>query len=317
MSSPQLENGYIKIANDIYDAFCRTRISGEERQILDCILRKTYGWNKCEDAISISQFADMTGIQKPHIIRAIKGLLAKNIISVANIGNSIAKNGNDKIKVYKFIKDYTIWIPLPKKATLPKMVMGVAKNGNPSLPKMVTTKDTTTKDTITKNNIWSSNGELTVNEPLKNDNTSSSDLIHEPSRIPHGALIDETETETETETEICANKFARDSSTIVEGIVGDNTSPSSSKKNKTYTSDFLSFYSAYPRHAGREAAWKAWIKHSGDIPPLDDLIKKINELKKTEDWKKDNGKFIPHPATWINGKRWEDEGVVLEEKSSW
>lgn len=150
MSSPQLENGYIKIANDIYDAFCRTRISGEERQILDCILRKTYGWNKCEDAISISQFADMTGIQKPHIIRAIKGLLAKNIISVANIGNGIAKNGNDKTKVYKFIKDYAAWRPLPKKATLPKMAIGVAKNGNPSLPKMVPTKDTTTKDTIQK-----------------------------------------------------------------------------------------------------------------------------------------------------------------------
>lgn len=150
MSSPQLENGYIKIANDIYDAFCRTRISGEERQILDCILRKTYGWNKCEDAISISQFADMTGIQKPHIIRAIKGLLAKNIISIANIGNGIAKNGNDKTKVYKFIKDYAAWRPLPKKATLPKMAIGVAKNGNPSLPKMVPTKDTTTKDTIQK-----------------------------------------------------------------------------------------------------------------------------------------------------------------------
>jgi len=150
MSSPQLENGYIKIANDIYDAFCRTRISGEERQILDCILRKTYGWNKCEDAISISQFADMTGIQKPHIIRAIKGLLAKNIISVANIGNGIAKNGNDKTKVYKFIKDYAAWRPLPKKATLPKMAIGVAKNGNPSLPKMVPTKDTNTKDTIQK-----------------------------------------------------------------------------------------------------------------------------------------------------------------------
>lgn len=150
MSSPQLENGYIKIANDIYDAFCRTRISGEERQILDCILRKTYGWNKCEDAISISQFADMTGIQKPHIIRAIKGLLAKNIISIANIGNGIAKNGNDKTKVYKFIKDYSAWRPLPKKATLPKMAIGVAKNGNPSLPKMVPTKDTNTKDTIQK-----------------------------------------------------------------------------------------------------------------------------------------------------------------------
>ena len=53
------------------------------------------------------------------------------------------------------------------------------------------------------------------------------------------------------------------------------------------------------------------------MPPIDDLILKINEQKKMENWIKDDGKYIPHPATWINQKRWEDEGVKLEVKSSW
>ena len=28
---------------------------------------------------------------------------------------------------------------------------------------------------------------------------------------------------------------------------------------------------------------------------------------KSHDWTKDGGQFIPHAATWLNGKRWEDE----------
>jgi len=86
---------------------------------------------------------------------------------------------------------------------------------------------------------------------------------------------------------------------------------------KEYTSDFLQFYDAYPKHIGREPAWKAWQKLNGSRPNLSTLITKINEMKKSEDWTKDNGKFIPHPATWLNQKRWEDEGVKLEVKPSW
>ncbi len=86
---------------------------------------------------------------------------------------------------------------------------------------------------------------------------------------------------------------------------------------KEYTKEFLDFYSAYPKHIGKEPAWKAWKKANGNMPPIDDLILKINEQKKMENWIKDDGKYIPHPATWINQKRWEDEGVKLEVKSSW
>ena len=30
-------------------------------------------------------------------------------------------------------------------------------------------------------------------------------------------------------------------------------------------------------------------------------------FKKSKEWKKENGKYIPHPTTWLNQKRWEDE----------
>ena len=56
MASPQLKDGYVAIANEIMDALAHIRIPGEARQVLDVILRKTYGWKKKEDEISLSQF---------------------------------------------------------------------------------------------------------------------------------------------------------------------------------------------------------------------------------------------------------------------
>jgi len=143
VANPQVEDGHTKIANEIMDALCRIRIPGEERQILDCIFRKTYGWKKTEDAIALSQFVEMTGMNKPHIIQAIKGLLLKKVIIVTEKGNAPAK-------VYGINKDYDKWEPLPKKVTLLKKVMSVTEKGNPSLPKKVPTKATTTKATTTK-----------------------------------------------------------------------------------------------------------------------------------------------------------------------
>lgn len=106
--------------------------------------------------------------------------------------------------------------------------------------------------------------------------------------------------------------------TTGEQLVNTNNKEKKDKKDKNkYTSAFLSFYSAYPKHIGREPAWQAWKKLNGTCPDVQIIIAKIEEMKKSDDWLKDNGKFIPHPATWLNQKRWEDEGVVLEKKSSW
>ena len=88
MANPQTEDGYLKIALEIQDAFCRTRIPGEERQVLDAIIRKTYGWHKCEDKISMGQIAQMTGMKRPNVARALKNLISKKIVTVIKSDNT-------------------------------------------------------------------------------------------------------------------------------------------------------------------------------------------------------------------------------------
>lgn len=156
MANPQAENGHIDIANEIVEALAKTRLSGEEMQILWIILRKTYGWHKKQDSIPLSQFSEMTGISKrQHVLRAVKKLLLKNIISVTKKGYStITKNGYSQTNIYEFNKDFDKWVVLPKKVT-------VTKNGYRVLPKKVTRvlpkkghSKETTKETIQKKDTY-------------------------------------------------------------------------------------------------------------------------------------------------------------------
>lgn len=139
---PQLEDGYIRIATELWEAFMKIRIPGEARQILNAIIRKTYGWQKKWDTISLSQFEKMTGIKQPNIVRARKKLLDMNLII-------IKKDNKDNVS-YCIQKDYHKWRPLSKKITLSKKIMAVIKKDNESLSKKIDTKDTNTKDTNTK-----------------------------------------------------------------------------------------------------------------------------------------------------------------------
>lgn len=81
MANPQIENGYTRIANEIMDALAKIRIPGQARQVLDFILRKTYGWNKKTDMISLSQFVEGTGLSKVAVCKGINKLLGMNIIT--------------------------------------------------------------------------------------------------------------------------------------------------------------------------------------------------------------------------------------------
>ena len=82
------------------------------------------------------------------------------------------------------------------------------------------------------------------------------------------------------------------------------------KKERTSTQiDFDTFWSAYPKKKSKQDALKAWkvAKKSNNMPPLPDILKTIEALKKTDQWKKDAGQFIPYPASWIRAGGWEDE----------
>lgn len=70
---------------------------------------------------------------------------------------------------------------------------------------------------------------------------------------------------------------------------------------------FDQFWSSYPKKVGKQAALKAWKK----LRPNKDLHSKImvavESQKKSEQWKTENGRYIPNPTTWLNQGRWDDE----------
>jgi len=108
--SPQKENGYMAIANEILDALCKTHIPARERQCLDLILRKTYGFNKKEDDISLSQFEIGTGIEKRSLRRSLESLMSKNIIGVRKNAHTYNEKKEYKSSTYWFNKKYDTWV---------------------------------------------------------------------------------------------------------------------------------------------------------------------------------------------------------------
>lgn len=79
--------------------------------------------------------------------------------------------------------------------------------------------------------------------------------------------------------------------------------------------EFLAFYEAYPKHEGKVDAQKAWRQMNGKRPPLEELLQDVERRKETEKWTKDGGRYIPGPAPYLRGMRWEDEIVVGTSRS--
>ena len=71
---------------------------------------------------------------------------------------------------------------------------------------------------------------------------------------------------------------------------------------------FEQFWNIYPKKKSKGQAEKAFLKINPDEQLLATMIATI-ERAKTQDqqWLKDNGAFIPHPATWLNARGWLDE----------
>ena len=76
---------------------------------------------------------------------------------------------------------------------------------------------------------------------------------------------------------------------------------------KDYEEKFNIFYKAYPKKVAKTKVL-SWFKSN---KPKDDLfelmMKQLEVFKKSYNWNKDNGQYIPNPTTWLNQKRWEDE----------
>ena len=91
-------------------------------------------------------------------------------------------------------------------------------------------------------------------------------------------------------------------------ILRRDNKPNITNPHQTLTapSDFERFWECYPRKEGRKAARVAWNKAT-DKPGIEVIEHAIERARATEQWQGNNGKFIPHPTTWLNQGRWADE----------
>jgi phage replication O-like protein O len=226
MASPQAENGHIDIAHEIAEALMRVNLSAYESRVLWFIFRKTYGYKKTSDWLSLSQFSKSTGLDRRLVHRAIKKLDEKKMLVIQRDDSQRPK--------YGFQKNYQEWKLSSKEMTVIYTDDGVSsKEMTKVSSKEIPTKENLQKKTIQKKNTCSS-----VDEP---------------------------------------------------------------------PCDFDIFWKEYPRKTGKGAARKSWKKIKSPKATLDKIIAALAWQKKSEQWTRDNGQYIPHPSTYLNQERWEDE----------
>ena len=137
MASPQTENGYTRIANEILDALSRLpSLGGEGSQLLWFVLRRTYGFQKTTAEMSIRFIAQGTGLKRPSVCRAIKRLLAKRLIT----------RSKDRIT---FNKNYDEWVVAKRLMNKPFSQTAnddSSQTANKSLAKRLPKKEIVKKD---------------------------------------------------------------------------------------------------------------------------------------------------------------------------
>lgn len=150
--SPQLENGYTRVANELLDALIQAKLSSRQWAVVMAVIRKTYGFNKKEDDIGLSQLSEMTGIAKSHVSVAVRDLETRGIITRRKgmYGHKLGIN-----------KRFTTWTTVTKSVTPVTTLVtvtdsvakgyqtgtaGVTEPVTPPVTESVTTKDNPSKD---------------------------------------------------------------------------------------------------------------------------------------------------------------------------
>ena len=116
MKELQVENGgYTRIVNKVIEELIKIPFKGKELNVCLFIIRKTWGYQKKEDQISLTQFEKALNLSRVSIIKALKNLELVKLVILVGKGNS-RKSAN----IYSFNKYFESW----ELVKLPKLVKG-------------------------------------------------------------------------------------------------------------------------------------------------------------------------------------------------
>lgn len=161
MSTPQTEDGYTRIANELLDAIISFDFSKRQYAVVFAVIRMTYGYNKKADALSIWQIANMTNIDRSHVSKAVAELVGMNVLTKSENGrmahgqivpeislNKIYKNWITDAKTAQVSTDAETAThtdadsaPVPKQHQCQNSPQTDAETATPPVPKQHTHKD--------------------------------------------------------------------------------------------------------------------------------------------------------------------------------
>ncbi len=131
--TPQLEDGFVRIANELYDAILAAPLSKRELLIVLAVIRKTYGFGKKYDDLTMTQLAELTGLTRAHCSETVRALGQKNVILIRD-----GEHG----KVLALSKNYRNWnfterpeTGTSRNGTRPETGSRGSQNGILSVPK--------------------------------------------------------------------------------------------------------------------------------------------------------------------------------------
>ncbi len=74
-----------------------------------------------------------------------------------------------------------------------------------------------------------------------------------------------------------------------------------------FTDPFDTFWDVYPRRQAKLDARKAWSKLNPSLELVEAILAAVDVQRRSQEWRKDGGQWVPLPASWLRAGRWMDE----------
>ena len=239
---------------------------------------------------SSKYLCDMLNYSKPRALRILKSLTDKGYLKKeASNGrtNSIYKINH--MFLYQQIKNNENYSQLADN----KQSQNVTVNSNKMLPL----------------NISNSNEMLQIQS--QNVTVNSNDLL--PNKNIYKNNNKNIYAHSENEQVYNHESDNHSSNTIKQETKNKAIKKQNKELNELQEKQFDKFWQAYPKKVSKKQAQKSWKKINPSLELFEKILKALEMAKQTEQWKKDNGKYVPYPATWLNQERWTDEINMMQD----
>lgn len=278
-----MDRGYVKLWRKAQDSSSWTRGLAYQGLIVNLLMRAA--WKESyysgrliqpgQFGVVLRQMAESLNIPRTTLVRMLTHLQEDGFLTVENVGNRFC---------IITIINWNIYQPSGQQEWI--------TNGQPVVNQRITGGQPSYKEEERKN--------------LRNINTHPLPLASEGSEDASPASSGSREEGTNPRAE-GSNPRAQGENPRAKGENPRAQGSNPRKRKPTqYSAAFGAFWDRYPRKTGKDAAWKVWQRRSHELPGPDELAAILERQCHCEQWQRDGGQYIPHPATWLNQGRWKD-----------